>query len=1017
MMTNEQKLAVDKENTNIIVSAGAGSGKTFVLSERVIRKLKSTCNINEILILTFTNKAAGEMKDRIRSKIKDTKGLEKQLTLINNSYITTFDSFSLSIVKRYGYLLNLDKDISIGNGALLTLEQKKILDEIFDELYEINDDKFLDLIDKFTTKNDTTLKEEIIKISNLLDLKYNKEEYLKNYIESYYSDSFIDNILDDYLSLINSNIISLKSMFNEYDLLVDNSNIKDYYMLFNASNYEEIKKALETTKKPFKTNEDSKELVEDIKKNIEKLKFLTRFASCSEVKNSLLSTKDYIEVIIDIILKLDKRFNEYKRNNKCYDFSDIAKLAITLVKDYKEVKEELTKSFKEIMIDEYQDTSDLQEDLIKEISNNNVYVVGDIKQSIYRFRNANPYLFKEKYDLGSKELDIFKIDLTNNFRSRGEVVENINKIFSKIMLDEVGGANYSEDHIMLSGNKDYKNINGQDNNLEVVCYEYTKDDIYSKDEIEIFYVAQDIKKKIENKYQIYDKKIGLRNVEYSDFAILLDRSNKFDLIKKIFLYFNIPVTKYSSSNVTDSTELLLIKNIITLILKRRDNIVDIDFKYSFLSIARSYLFEYSDDEIFEMIYKNNYSSSLIDIIDSIVLKLDYLSLKEIIYEIIDSFLFYEKFSLVGDIKNRINYLLSIIDFSDTIANNSNSIIDLKNYIDSLIEKKVKIEIKDVEDSFKGVNLMTIHASKGLEFPICYFFNLDSKFNIQELNSKFLFSNKYGIISPYYKEGIGSTILKDLLKEDYLKEEISEKIRLFYVALTRCREKIIMVAPVINNELNNILTAKSFMDFLKYSKKEIETYVNMLDKEKLNLTKEYDVINKVNFKNKINIQTKKIESIDLVIPNSVKEHKRVSKTTSLLISKSIFDNMKFGTLIHEMFEYIDFKNPRLDLIENKQIRDRISKFITYIKPDKIINTYKEYEFKYFEDNLEINGIIDLIIEYEDKYYIVDYKLKNIDEEAYIRQLTIYKNYLSKITNKKIEVYLYSVMDEEFHNLNI
>jgi ATP-dependent helicase/nuclease subunit A len=229
--TNEQLLAINEDNKNIIVSAGAGSGKTAVLTERVIRKLKNGVNINNLLILTFTNKAAQEMKDRIRSAISKDDSLKYQLDLIDSSYITTFDSFSLSIVKKYSYLLNISNNVKIADSSTLFLETKKIIDNIFDDLYKEKNIDFLNLIDSFTIKNDNDIKKYILNINKSLDLKYDKIEYLDNYINDMYSDDKVNSLITEYVCLLKRKIKDIEKLLDEISYCTD----VDYFSILNQS--------------------------------------------------------------------------------------------------------------------------------------------------------------------------------------------------------------------------------------------------------------------------------------------------------------------------------------------------------------------------------------------------------------------------------------------------------------------------------------------------------------------------------------------------------------------------------------------------------------------------------------------------------------------------------------------------------------------------------------------------------------------------------------------------------------
>src|SRR5574344_1852090 len=239
--TKEQLEAIDKDGSNIIVSAGAGSGKTAVLSERVIRKLKQKVNINELLILTFTNAAATEMKDRIRKKIKKDPSLKEQLDYLEQAYITTFDSYALSVVKKYNYLLNIPKNIKPIDSIIINIKKKQILNDILEKLYKEKNEKFLNLIDSFCTKNGDEITLAILKISSLLDKKYDKEEYLNNYIENYYNENTIDNNIKKYTYNLIELEQEIENIFNELEQYIST----DYYeklasilnKIFNPKNY------------------------------------------------------------------------------------------------------------------------------------------------------------------------------------------------------------------------------------------------------------------------------------------------------------------------------------------------------------------------------------------------------------------------------------------------------------------------------------------------------------------------------------------------------------------------------------------------------------------------------------------------------------------------------------------------------------------------------------------------------------------------------------------------------------
>lgn len=381
----------------------------------------------------------------------------------------------------------------------------------------------------------------------------------------------------------------------------------------------------------------------------------TKYADEKAIKDSILMTRDYAEIIVEILLEFDNRVNDFKYENEAFEFTDIAKMAIGILEGYEEVRNELKNKYKEILIDEYQDTNDLQDLFVSFISNDNVYMVGDVKQSIYRFRNANPLLFKGKYDSYSNNDGGMKIDLNKNFRSRRDVTECINLIFNMIMDDEIGGADYMGSHQMVFGNTAYDCVDNEDYAMEILNYEEPDDKCFSKEEIEIFTVAKDILDKVNNHFKVMDQDtLRERDITYGDFAILMDRATSFEKYKKVFEYLNIPLTIYRDTSVSDSTNILLIKNLYNLIISINEKRYDTLFKYSFMSICRSYLFGKSDDEIFR-IFKDNsfYDSDVFKKCKDIADDLDSLSNRELYDRIIYDFAFYDRIITTGNIDNHL----------------------------------------------------------------------------------------------------------------------------------------------------------------------------------------------------------------------------------------------------------------------------------------------------------------------------------------------------------------------------
>ena len=1015
--TSEQERAITKKGTNIIVSAGAGSGKTAVLTERTIRKLLNGGNINRLLILTFTNAAAGEMKDRIRKAIKKA-GLKEQLDYIDSAYITTFDSFALSLVKKYSTLLNLSPNISIMDNSIEVLKTNEIIDNIFESMYgDVNFDK---LINDFCIKSDDNIKEIVKEMSKKLDLIPEKKDYLENYINTHFNDEFIDNEINKYLKIVIEIKNSINEPYKELIARVDNKFIETFNLepLINSDTYDEIKTNISLIGSPRKNKnceDDYKIYKDEITGIIKKLKDLTRFESIEEMKASLLSTKPYIIAISNIINKFDEEFNKYKKEQDLYTFADIALMAIKLLKENNDIREELKNSFDEIMVDEYQDTSDIQEEFINLIANNNLYMVGDIKQSIYRFRHANPYIFRNKYKNYSNCNGGIKIDLLKNFRSRNEVLDSINLIFNLIMDENIGDAEYKESHQMNFGNTNYieKCKTDQNNDMEVLTYNPKEIENFSNDEVEAFTICYDIKEKIKNKYLVVDKETNtLRECKYSDFAIIMDRGTSFDLYKKIFEYVGVPILQIKNEKLTLGDDLTVLKNLINLIVKINLNEIDDDFKYYFTSVSRSYLFKTTDEEIFDIIKSNKYyESELYNKCKDI--NIFELSNLDLLNKIIEDFNYYEKLITIGNIKESMIKIDYLKDLSINLSNIGYTPIDFSKYLSDMINEEA-IEYSLNSDNSDSVKILNIHKSKGLEYSICYFTGLSKRSNDEDKKAKFIVDSNYNIITPYIDNGIKQTILKDLLLSVENKENISEKIRLFYVALTRAREKFIIVCPLDkesdgSNTLVPIsirLNYNRISDMLESIMPVLLPYTKDIDFNKVILTRDFEKIKTYNYKEKIKKIDLKIEKISNNIEYKELNESRFSKVTNNLITMDEYNNMKEGTKLHYIFETEDFKTSN---------NPYVLKFIKHIDLN-YLNSFKEYEFIYEEDNEIKHGFIDLMLEYENYIDIIDYKMKNIIDENYLKQLNGYKKYIESISSKSVNIYLYSILNDKLEKLN-
>ena len=1020
--TEQQNLAIYTKGSNILVSAGAGSGKTAVLTERIFRMLESGVDISELLVLTFTKAAALEMKTRIKKIVLESGILTDQLDKIDSAFITTFDAFSLSVVKKYHYILNLPKDISIIDSSVMSLVKKKILDDIILKYYQKEDEIFFDFLTKFTKKNDNQIIKYIYNIANEIEKIVHKDDYLNNYVTNNYNEASINNKIVLFTEECNLCLKQLKpKLENLYDLFYGTNcgeSIKKMLDFVDENHpYMEIVSFFEENKLaavPKNFDPESVQLKnefakKDLKNYIEK--YLV-FNDLDEIKKSLLMTKDTVELIINIIKEYYVEVSKYKRNVGCFEFNDIAMMSLELVENYKEINDELKNSFKEILVDEYQDTSDIQEAFIISISNNNVYMVGDIKQSIYRFRYANPYIFKQKYIDYENNIGGIKIDLLENFRSRSEVLDNINTLFSELMTNEFGDADYSATHQMIWGQKDYqkfkdKNINYNQNYL---VYEVCEDKTYTKAEIEIFTIAEKIIELMNNNTEVYDKETKtLRKLKYSDIAILLATRTNYELVSKIFSYKGIPLNIVAENKLASDKLMRLFINLFNLVSSiKNDSSL---YPYHFVSVARSFLFEISDNAILKYSFDNYKNNEIFDIALRVCEYSKKHSPSATFEYLLKEFNVYEKLIAIGDIDKSLKVIAHVSKMVSDLSKLGYSFDGISNHLKEVIEEKIEIK-SEKTNTKKGVNLMSIHMSKGLEFPICFFADLYVKFNLSDMKEQFLFNKNYGLIVPYFDDKPKDTIDKILMRQKYLNEEISEKIRLFYVALTRAREKMYFVMPSYEyfTEKFSPINYSSFADFV------IANYDNSCAPyvEKVNY-KEYvskDYLSSREFDLSIlDSSGKKINYDEVHYVSNQIEKGKISKELLQIKDGKTDKLLSTGTRLHEIFENINLKTKdlsNLNLLEDDEV---IIKRILQLKVFENINDaniYKELEFIYQLNDVSYHGIIDLLLEFTDYFVIIDYKLYNVDKEEYNRQLTVYYNYLKSISDKPVKMYLLSLL---------
>lgn len=1077
--SNEQRHAIDDHGKNILVSAGAGSGKTTVLTERIGVMIENGYKngdlsvINKILAITFTNNAAREMKERVKTRIKESRVIDETskkdiLNKFSTCQITTFDSFALFLVKKYHNIIGVGNGVKIIDEAVLNSKKREILNDILDEYYKAKDPRLMEIISDFTNgKSDKDIIKWILDIDKYFEKYANKKEKICNYVNDYFSNEMFEEYINRYyLEIIKpikdkikkTDFEELKNCFigGQYEQYVSEKKVD---ALLNSNDYESVYESvcdnrfvkIELSKKgkDYHSKED-KTNATNIKNNInKKLEEINKklILNKKEISDAFEESKKTAELLLEIEDKLNNKVDKYKKEKDQYIFADIFRMALELLSKHEEIREEVRNSFVEVMIDEYQDTNDQQEEFIELIGNNNVYVVGDIKQAIYEFRNSNTKLFANRYDKfiqDPKKGGVIK--LTDNHRSRKEIVEDtVNSIFLKIMDKNIGGENYEENKMTIKNNNHYpvKLNDPEYYGTELYIYEYEeKQERYKKSEIEAFIIANDIKKKYNSEFKIKKEKseTEFRSVRYDDFCILMQTSSDFELYKKIFTSMNIPVVIERKENLTKGNLLKVIKSIFDLISDVEEKKDYNALKFDYVSVARSFLIKddiNNDDRIYQSIidnriYETEIMKNIIEIVDGIQDK----TITMILDEVIDKFDVYNKIMTIGDIDENYSKLEYLYKLAESFNENGQNYKEFSDYCGDILNKRSfddkdgKIEFDIRKDKSNAVKIMTIHGSKGLQFNICYYPQMYKSFEkASRLGYNSLVNcGDNGISMPVLipEKGVTSTINKDLNIIDNNRKTISEKIRLFYVALTRAKEKIVIVCPkfersggnyegVIPNEIRE--KWDSFVDMIKDTdikvkdcfdrNKLLEIYS---DKYKLSSKRVFDGLNPIQDNL---IQIKKLVPIE---PKTIDEG-HFSKSTNNVISSDQKENMDRGTKLHSYFEEINFENPNYTNITCKKDRDLVENFVNKLIEKDVANAkvYKEQEFIVVEDGQEKHGIIDLLLEYEDKFVIIDYKTKNIDDKKYDEQVNGYRRYIESIKDKPVECYLYSIMQSQFRKV--
>ena len=909
--TKEQEKAIYQKGDNILVAAAAGSGKTAVLVERIVNKIiNEKIDVDKLLVVTFTNAAATEMRERVLDAIykklednPDNLMLQKQIVLLNKSHISTIHAFCLEVIKNNFYKTNISPNFRLANTPEIELLKMEVLEEVFDNLYEEKNENFIKLIDTYCGyRSDDNLKEIILKIYRYIQSMPYPEEWLEKQVEKFNLDLEQDFsrtvwgqlLIKEAKEDIEESINMLKNVAKKLQLEID---LNKWYLIINddISGLEEIAEMenwddfyIKMQDLKFKTWAQDRKIVSELKDNakavrdkvkakIDDLKNKIFIYDSKQANNDIFAMYETLKEIKNVILKFISEYQKAKLQKNIIDFNDIEHLALQILvqKNEKgkyeptEVAKEYQEMFEEIAIDEYQDSNEIQEEILKQISRgNNIFMVGDVKQSIYKFRQAKPELFLQKYNT----YDNNKIQLFANFRSRKNILDLSNVIFENIMSEEFGSIDYNENEFLNVGQEYIATKEKTLGKAELhiidasVETEEVQDEILENAEIEAKFVAKKIQELINGNYVVYDKKQGYRKLQFKDIVILLRKTaNVAPIYEKELENLEYPVFSDIGTNYFESIEIQTIMSLLKIISNPDNDI-------ALVTVLRSPIGNFTDNELIEIRLENQNESfynallsseqlkekidDFLELVEDFRTKQEYLKLDELIWYIYEKTGYLNYVSLMKNGNLKVANLRMLFEKARDYEQGSfKGLYNFINFIDKVTKGNTDMGApKLIGENENVIRIMSIHKSKGLEFPVVFLCGTGNQFNMLDLNDNILIHSELGLGPKYinYERRITyNTLAKEAIKYQIKKEIKEEEMRLLYVALTRSREKLIITG--VDKNLKKSIQEKEEMLQISENKvtkaiaKKSKTYlewietVNLADKRMKDLIDVYEHI--------------------------------------------------------------------------------------------------------------------------------------------------------------------------------
>lgn len=869
--TSEQKKVIDLRDRDILVSAAAGSGKTAVLVERIVNRIcvdNPPVDIDRMLVVTFTKAAAAEMRERVSRAIDslkeqkpDDENLQRQSTLVHNALITTIDSFCLFVVQNNFAQLNLDPDFRIGDQAELKLMLKDALAQVFEDNYAREDNEaFINLIDTYSKgRNDSAVRQMVEDIYykagssswprkwmnsllRLYDIKSAKQledsEIIKEIVD--YSRVLLEEAVQE-LTMA-KDLASATPGLEKYALTLS-EDIALFDGMADVTGYVGMQEFLNKISfgriaviRKFDGDEKKKERVKSMrdaaKKTVDGIKQKYFGMSTKLMYEQLERQRPFVKELIRLSLEFYDAMENVKTRKRVFDFSDIEHFALRILVDEQtleptETAREFSKHFEEIMIDEYQDSNQVQEDILRAISRErqgvgNMFMVGDVKQSIYRFRMARPELFMEKYNTyTSDDSEHQRIDLHKNFRSRNEVLDFTNDIFYKIMAADLGNVQYDDDAALYPGASYPKKTMRPE--LLLVDYkdeelsEIIEDEDGDKVQIEALLIANRIRSLMENG-MVTDKKTGqLRAVQYRDIVILSRSVATWgNTVAAVLKDCDIPAHVESNTGYFSSYEIQVILSMLRILDNPLQDIpmaavlaspivgmddeelAQIRSAFKGVSFAQAALSAMAGEDG----YEDEKLKAFALVFERLRGAVADTPIHELLYMMLDETGFYRYASAMPAGKRRRQNIDMLIEMAAAYEKTSyKGLFHFVRYID--IQQKYEIDYGEADTAGENddvVRIMTIHKSKGLEFPVVFVSGLGKGFNTQDTKSDLVIHEKLGLglvektKSPRTKR---PSLIRNEIESRIKRENLGEELRVLYVALTRAKEKIILTGGLSN----------------------------------------------------------------------------------------------------------------------------------------------------------------------------------------------------------------------------